>query len=55
MISAQDQIADQFGKAAEKAINDAEKVVEDASKVMEEAGKEIQQGFDRFMRDLEKK
>jgi hypothetical protein len=55
MISAQDQIADQFGKEAEKAINDAEKVAEDASKVMEEAGKEIQQGFDRFMRDLEKK
>ena len=55
MISPQDQIADQFGKAADKAINDAGKVVDDASKVMEEAGKEIQQGFNRFMRDLEKK
>ena len=57
-----DKAADRISQDAEKIVNDAEKVmtdaekvVEDASKVMEEAGKEIQQGFDRFMRDLEKK
>ncbi len=55
MVNHTDQIADQLGIAAKKAMNDAGKVADDASKAMDGAGKQVQKGVSHLKRYLEGK